>query len=60
MVAILSYHLRGFKQDPILAMDLKEAVDFFMKKFVRKSRKSKAEEDTNETQDLSPVRVNIG
>ena len=55
-MAILSFHLRDFKQDPILAMDMKEAVTFLAKKFLSNfSRKEDEPEESNDSQDLSPV-----
>ena len=57
MVAILSYHYRDFRQERILAMNMKEAFKFLRKKVNRKLRKRRqTEEEDSHSQVLSPVR----
>jgi len=56
MASILSFHLRDFRQDPILAMDIKEALCFlFNKSFCGSKANKEKEEDDSTSQDLSPV-----
>ena len=60
MVAILSYHYRDFRQERILAMNMKEAFKFLRKKVNRKLRKRRqTEEEDSHSQVLSPVRQSI-
>lgn len=55
-VAILTHNYAGFRQEPILAMDVKEAARFITRKIVEKfRRKEDSDSSDGSSQVLSPV-----